>query len=60
MCTRQDYIPELWRDKDYFHPGRQLSVMMRQAGLTVPSIYGPNKEETAEFMKKMQSQPAAG
>jgi hypothetical protein len=28
MCTRQDYIPEAWRDKDYFHPGRQLSVMM--------------------------------
>jgi hypothetical protein len=28
MCTFQDYIPEAWRDKDYFHPGRQLSVMM--------------------------------
>ena len=42
------------------HHRGQLSVMMRQAGLTVPSIYGPNKEETAEFMKKMQSQPAEG
>jgi uncharacterized damage-inducible protein DinB len=42
------------------HHRGQLSVMMRQAGLTVPSIYGPNREETAEFMKNMQSQPAEG
>lgn len=41
------------------HHRGQLSVMMRQAGLTVPSIYGPNKEETAEFIKNMQqAQPA--
>jgi len=42
------------------HHRGQLSVMMRQAGLTVPSIYGPNKEETAEFMKNMQPPPAEG
>jgi len=43
------------------HHRGQLSVMMRQAGLTVPSIYGPNKEETAEFIAKaQQGQPAQG
>jgi uncharacterized damage-inducible protein DinB len=43
------------------HHRGQLSVMMRQAGLTVPSIYGPNREETMEFIKNMQSQqPAEG
>jgi uncharacterized damage-inducible protein DinB len=35
------------------HHRGQLTVLMRQAGLTVPSIYGPNKEETAEMMAKM-------
>jgi uncharacterized damage-inducible protein DinB len=35
------------------HHRGQLSVMMRQAGLTVPSIYGPNREETAAFMAQM-------
>jgi uncharacterized damage-inducible protein DinB len=28
------------------HHRGQISVLMRQAGLTVPSIYGPNREET--------------
>lgn len=28
MCTRQDEPPEQWKDLDWFHPGRQLSVMM--------------------------------
>ncbi|MDQ3023497.1 MAG: DinB family protein [bacterium] len=42
------------------HHRGQLSVMMRQAGLTVPSIYGPNREETAEFMKKMAGGQPAG
>lgn len=36
------------------HHRGQLSVLMRQAGLVVPSIYGPNAEETAEMMKNMQ------
>lgn len=35
------------------HHRGQLSVLMRQAGLTVPSIYGPNKEATAEMMAQM-------
>jgi Glycosyl transferase family 8 len=28
MCTRQDEPPEQWKDSNWFHPGRQLSVMM--------------------------------
>jgi hypothetical protein len=28
MCTRQDEPPEQWKDSSWFHPGRQLSVMM--------------------------------
>jgi len=27
----------------------QMSVLMRQAGLKVPGIYGPSKEEWAQF-----------
>lgn len=42
------------------HHRGQLSVLMRQAGLTVPSIYGPNKEETAEMMAKLAAGAAAG
>ena len=37
------------------HHRGQMSVLMRQAGLVVPSIYGPNHEETLEMMKKMQA-----
>jgi uncharacterized damage-inducible protein DinB len=29
------------------HHRGQVSVLLRQAGLVVPSIYGPNREETA-------------
>lgn len=36
------------------HHRGQLSVLMRQAGLGIPGIYGPNAEETAEMMKEMQ------
>ncbi|MCB1218028.1 DinB family protein [bacterium] len=36
------------------HHRGQLSVLMRQAGLVVPSIYGPNFEETQEMLKQMQ------
>jgi len=32
------------------HHRGQLSILMRQAGLSVPSIYGPNKEETAKYV----------
>jgi glycosyl transferase family 8 len=28
MCTRQDEPPPQWKDVSWFHPGRQLSVMM--------------------------------
>lgn len=31
------------------HHRGQLTVLMRQAGLTVPGIYGPAKEEWAKF-----------
>ena len=43
------------------HHRGQLSAMMRNAGLTVPSIYGPNKEEFEEMMKSGQfGAPPAG
>jgi Glycosyl transferase family 8 len=28
MCTRQDEPPPAWKDLSWFHPGRQLSVML--------------------------------
>lgn len=31
------------------HHRGQLSILMRQAGLRVPGIYGPSKEEWAEY-----------
>lgn len=31
------------------HHRGQMSVLMRQAGLTVPGIYGPSKEEWSQF-----------
>ncbi|WP_134687492.1 DinB family protein [Brevibacillus migulae] len=31
------------------HHRGQMAVLMRQAGLTVPGIYGPSKEEWANF-----------
>lgn len=31
------------------HHRGQMTVLMRQAGLTVPGIYGPAKEEWAQF-----------
>lgn len=37
------------------HHRGQMSVIMRQAGLVVPGIYGPNYEATQEMMKKMQA-----
>jgi uncharacterized damage-inducible protein DinB len=33
------------------HHRGQLSILMRQAGLTVPAIYGPNYEQTQQFAK---------
>ena len=37
------------------HHRGQMSVLMRQAGLVVPSIYGPNHEQTQEMMQQMQA-----
>lgn len=28
LCTYQDEAPERWKENDWFHPGRQMSVMM--------------------------------
>jgi hypothetical protein len=28
LCTRQDEPPPAWEDSSWFHPGRQMSVMM--------------------------------
>ncbi|MCB1218029.1 DinB family protein [bacterium] len=36
------------------HHRGQLSVLMRQAGLPIPGIYGPNAEATAEMLKQME------
>jgi len=38
------------------HHRGQMTVLMRQAGLTVPNIYGPNYEETQEMMARMREQ----
>jgi uncharacterized damage-inducible protein DinB len=40
------------------HHRGQLSVLMRQASLVVPSIYGPTKEQTVDdLMKQMEERP---
>jgi uncharacterized damage-inducible protein DinB len=39
------------------HHRGQISVLMRQAGLTVPNIYGPNKEMAAELRAKAAAAP---
>jgi len=36
------------------HHRGQLSLMCRMAGATPPSIYGPNREEMAAMMERMQ------
>ena len=40
------------------HHRGQLSVLLRQAGLTVPSIYGPTHEMTVQRMKEQMGQQA--
>jgi uncharacterized damage-inducible protein DinB len=40
------------------HHRGQLSAMMRNAGLKVPNIYGPNKEEFEVMMAQMKEQQA--
>jgi uncharacterized damage-inducible protein DinB len=31
------------------HHRGQMTILMRQAGLKVPGVYGPSKEEWAEY-----------
>lgn len=38
------------------HHRGQITVLMRQAGLTVPGIYGPNYEDTQEMVKQAAGQ----
>ncbi|MCB1222106.1 DinB family protein [bacterium] len=38
------------------HHRGQLSVLMRQAGLGIPGIYGPNAEDTKIMMEQMAQQ----
>jgi uncharacterized damage-inducible protein DinB len=40
------------------HHRGQLSVLMRQAGLVLPSIYGPTHEVTVEHIKQQMAQQA--
>src|SRR4051812_36452961 len=40
------------------HHRGQLTAMMRNAGVIVPSVYGPNREETAEWKAKMAADQA--
>lgn len=48
---------EMWELRKVFqviikhqaHHRAQLTVLMRQAGLTVPGIYGPSKEEWSQY-----------
>ena len=35
--------------KHQIHHRAQMTVLMRQAGLTVPGIYGPSREEWSQF-----------
>ncbi|MGO4373779.1 DinB family protein, partial [Paenibacillus sp. MCAF20] len=35
--------------KHEIHHRGQMTVLMRQAGLRVPDLYGPTKEQWAEF-----------
>ena len=57
MMVEDDLYGEKWKrgislkiliDHEIHHVG-QMTVLMRQAGLKVPGIYGPSKEEWANF-----------
>ncbi|MEW6336772.1 MAG: DinB family protein [Acidobacteriota bacterium] len=54
LAVKDDMYGEMWRRSftltvlivhEIHHRG-QMSVLMRQAGLAVPEIYGPNREQT--------------
>lgn len=39
----------LFLNQHQTHHRGQITILMRQAGLSVPGIYGPSKEEWAQF-----------
>ena len=39
------------------HHRGQMTVLMRQAGLKVPGVYGPSKEEWAELKCQLKNKP---
>lgn len=39
----------LFLNQHQTHHRGQMTILMRQAGLSVPGIYGPSKEEWAQF-----------
>jgi len=60
LQTEDDMYGEKWK-KDFtlkviveheIHHRGQLTVLMRQAGLKIPGIFGPSKEEWANFGMK--------
>ena len=36
------------------HHRGQMTILMRQAGVVVPSVYGPSREETAAMRAKQK------
>lgn len=49
MFSDRTFPPELlfFMIQHQIHHRGQMTILMRQAGLTVPGIYGPAKEEWA-------------
>ena len=48
--TRSKVLSSLIRHE--IHHRAQMTVLMRQAGLKVPGVYGPSKEEWAQYNMK--------
>jgi hypothetical protein len=56
MCTRQDEPPEQWKDSSWFHPGRQLSVMLldcEQLDWDIEEIIGGLDEGRYDYQQLM-------
>jgi uncharacterized damage-inducible protein DinB len=57
MLCEKDMYGEMWKNgqtlqvliNHQIHHRAQITVLMRQAGLKVPGIYGPSKEEWAAY-----------
>lgn len=45
---RREFTVRVLREHEIHHRG-QMTVLMRQAGLEIPGLYGPSKEEWAKF-----------